>query len=391
MELEFGFVHAAVNVFCMTCAMIVYWKINDDIGSEREIYYFKRLLIAYMFFTASEAVWAIGNFGVAEIPVFILSLMTTTTMISVAFVAMYWLLYGEMKMGFPVLDNPALRIAILIPLALIVVLYVVSMFNGIMFSYNEEGMFVQGPLYNVTVVIDLIYLFFVSMHALVFAVREKSSTRQRELIALFMFIVPPAVAGVLDLIVPSTPLMSLAVFASILLVFANVQEAQIFNDALTGLNNRRRAEVYLDEIIEEVDADHPFYLFIVDADDFKGINDTHGHTEGDRALVTMARALRDVGSSCNGFVARYGGDEFLVLVDEDNISSPETIVQEIERRMQDVVRDTDLSYDLQATVGWARCDNPAMNKKVLLRAADAMLYERKQARRMRVNTLANAS
>ena len=109
---EFGFAYAAISAFCMIFAIIVYSKTNDDIGSEREITYFKRLLVAYIVFTSSETVWAIGNFHVVELPVPVLSLMSTITLISVGFLAFYWFAYGETKMGYTVVGRPVMRFII---------------------------------------------------------------------------------------------------------------------------------------------------------------------------------------------------------------------------------------------------------------------------------------
>mgnify|MGYP002737656633 CR=1 FL=1 len=55
------------------------------------------------------------------------------------------------------------------------------------------------------------------------------------------------------------------------------------------------------------------YLLMMDADGFKQINDRYGHVEGDHALQVISAALKEVCSASGGFIARYGGDEFVVL------------------------------------------------------------------------------
>ncbi len=66
-------------------------------------------------------------------------------------------------------------------------------------------------------------------------------------------------------------------------------------------------------LFSNVDQAEDVYLLMMDADGFKQINDRYGHVEGDHALQVVATALKDVCSASGGFIARYGGDEFVVL------------------------------------------------------------------------------
>ena len=95
-----------------------------------------------------------------------------------------------------------------------------------------------------------------------------------------------------DVLVPDMPVMSPAMLISIMLVLRQLQDSRISTDALTGLNNRRRADAYLEENLPRATADAPLCLYVMDMNRFKAINDTYGHLEGDRALKTMADALR---------------------------------------------------------------------------------------------------
>jgi diguanylate cyclase (GGDEF)-like protein len=84
-------------------------------------------------------------------------------------------------------------------------------------------------------------------------------------------------------------------------------------DALTGVLNRRGIMELLAQELDQVSAGHEVAVVMIDLDDFKGINDNHGHLVGDLALCTVARelegALRD-----SDRVSRLGGDEFLVVI-----------------------------------------------------------------------------
>ena len=87
-------------------------------------------------------------------------------------------------------------------------------------------------------------------------------------------------------------------------------------DPLTKLPNRAQFQDHLQELLKRND---PVALFYIDLDDFKLINDTHGHAAGDAVLCHVGRILLAVAQANNGFAARLAGDEFALLIPSDNI------------------------------------------------------------------------
>ena len=84
-------------------------------------------------------------------------------------------------------------------------------------------------------------------------------------------------------------------------------------DALTGLPNRRAYEQRIVQTLNTLNADEHLALVIVDVDHFKRVNDEHGHQTGDQVLRALAQTLS--GATRDGdFVARLGGEEFVVLI-----------------------------------------------------------------------------
>lgn len=123
-------------------------------------------------------------------------------------------------------------------------------------------------------------------------------------------------------------------------------------------------------------------LMYVDMDDFKRLNDQHGHAEGDRALAAVGRLLRKSVRDCD-VVARMGGDEFtLVALDADRVAA-RIIQQRIEAQVALLNASGELVAPLSLTIGHTRVrpgDQASLTE--LLGRADTLLYERKRRRKL---------
>lgn len=150
-------------------------------------------------------------------------------------------------------------------------------------------------------------------------------------------------------------------------------------DVLTGLFNRRYLLQQLDRHVELFKRyRHPFSLLMLDLDNLKWVNDTHGHVAGDAALKHLAMLMkvnvRDVDIPC-----RMGGDEFVVLMPETSKS----VVEIVGRRIGDSLGKTKLKVansliTLDVSTGSASCPEDGREAEELLQEADATLYRTKQ-------------
>jgi len=150
-------------------------------------------------------------------------------------------------------------------------------------------------------------------------------------------------------------------------------------DALTELFNRRYLLRELDRHVEMYKRyRHPFSILMLDLDNLKWLNDTHGHAAGDAALrhvATLMRVnIRDVDIPC-----RYGGDEFIILMPD----TEKDVVEIVGRRIADSLRKTKLKVAhslvaLDVGTGSASCPVDGTDTEELIKEADASLYRHKQ-------------
>ena len=163
-------------------------------------------------------------------------------------------------------------------------------------------------------------------------------------------------------------------------------ERESTHDALTGLPNRRLAmrtlrehEARRTELAEAAEAHEPaIWIAIADVDHFKQVNDQFGHSAGDQALSAIAQVLAEqLTEESGGFVARWGGEEFLLLWHDTN----EAAVLACAERARSAVLALALAVDqhaipLSISIGLARARR-SENLECSLRSADAALFRAK--------------
>ena len=156
------------------------------------------------------------------------------------------------------------------------------------------------------------------------------------------------------------------------------------HDPLTGLFNRRHADEYLDERIEEFKRyERGFSIALVDLDHFKRINDDFSHDTGDQVLRLISAMLSERCRETD-MVARYGGEEFLLCFPGTGVATARDLCEELRISAEEIdwtMIAPGATVTLSAGVASIR---PGMTRRALLSEADVRLYEAKYSGRNRV-------
>ena len=149
-------------------------------------------------------------------------------------------------------------------------------------------------------------------------------------------------------------------------------------DALTGLYNRRFFYEYMNENRKE----NQLSLLYVDLDDFKKVNDAHGHHIGDGALELVARLMRE--AFPGDFIVRLGGDEFLIcLVGERSLAFLEEKANRLLQSLLEAFQVSDYLRVMSASIGIASSADPGTKLDDLVRQSDIAMYAAKQSGKSR--------
>lgn len=157
----------------------------------------------------------------------------------------------------------------------------------------------------------------------------------------------------------------------------------IVKDSLTDLYNRRYCNQNLKNISEQyIKTGEPYTLAIADIDFFKKVNDTYGHTAGDKVLVSVAQIMKK-SMAGKGFAARWGGEEFLLVYTGCDMETTLTYLEMFAEAIREMcVEHDDKTIKITMSIGVATGNGDSVDK--VLCTADDRLYHAKKAGRDRV-------
>lgn len=143
-------------------------------------------------------------------------------------------------------------------------------------------------------------------------------------------------------------------------------------DSLTGVSNRNSFFLLAQQILHEASRyKRPFTVAFFDLDNFKQVNDRKGHLEGDKALKLVADVIRSNLRQAD-IVARFGGDEFVVLLPETDHSVADSVLRKLQSKLLDTMKEN--NWPITFSIGAVTCKSFHFTIDELLHLADSYLY-----------------
>ena len=312
--------------------------------------------------------------------VFAGSEVTTCIMVSVFHVVnvmlyFQWLRFVGYNMQLRFWRDRRMMSLIALPGIFAIALVAGSIKFGWVWSVDENNVLSRGPYYLVYVACCGIYMVFACILA-GYRIPLKRYFSDRVLyFSLAMFGLLPLLGLGMECTPESAPYSVYAMVISALFVFLEMQSRMISTDPLTKLNNRNQLNTFLDSKIGQYTENKKVYLFVLDLDKFKGINDTYGHAEGDSALNMVADVLKRVCGPLGCFISRFGGDEFNLVAFLANDAEADALRKTVK---DDLARTSaSLPYSLSVSIGHAASRGRSETVIDLFSRADEALYKEK--------------
>lgn len=380
-----AFFYVLFDFFCAAIIGILLYTTLTDVERTNKRLHLVSVLSAVIFYCIIDSIWmmAYSNFG---IPCTTFTRYLTNVLL---YSAITLTVYTICRFFFSVWEAVAVKkIAkskfAFIPFILILLVILTTPFHKLFFSISGNGVLVKHALYFPLMFILYGYVIVFGIISLVFYFQTQNdfAKEQYQLVAIYM--IPVTVSGLVRYQVWTVPSFTIGLTIATLIIYIFQMRDLISLDALTGINNRRQGERFFIEQIRRINEEphstiECLYLFMMDLNKFKSINDTYGHTEGDKALIAAAEVLKEACSHIRRkcIMSRFGGDEFVIGV----VFTPEEahlLYEKIQLLIKKKNEELHAPYKISISIGFTYYKKEYKDFRTFLSNADELMYEMKE-------------
>lgn len=379
MELQYLTVYLEVLLLCFIFLAVMLFNVSRDLGSEWEVVTFKWMIRALLIALVVDGFTHAHYRNAIELPRTLLAFFYSTYMAIMSGVMPFaWLVFAELHIKPSFIQNRKTFYLSLVPVLIAVIAAYASMKTGWYYTIDENLVYHRGPYWATQNIVAYSYFVITTISALSAISKTSSLARRKDLIVIASFAIAPFGGAILQLFIGGHPFIAPSITIAIFFIFIKLQGNMINHDALTGIYNRKMADRYLNELLHRVNFMN-FYVFIIDIDSFKMINDNYGHIIGDDCLKLTAETLRSIADEHHGFTSRYGGDEFICIIDEQYLDKPEYFIERCNDVLAIRCKTNKLPSIIHCSFGYAKCTNSSTKATTLIAEADRMLYTNKKS------------
>lgn len=287
------------------------------------------------------------------------------------FVGCFWCLYVDFRLHTSVRRLYSTARFLLIPVAVVFVLAVSSLFgSGLLFSISEDNVYQRGKL----VWLSYFFLFCYYAYSLYLSRVSRRSGLHIQFFPVLYFIIPCILGTIFQGLFYGLTMGWTSVAIAMLFIHVQLQSMNAYVDSLSGLYNRR----YLDYILSHRRhlGGRFLYGIYIDVNNFKGINDRYGHACGDDAIRAIGGILSDSIPS-SGVAIRCAGDEFMVLLATGEEAEARVVMDRIRENARRCSASGDHPFPISLAIGCSRFDTLEGNVEEFLSQMDQQMYSAK--------------
>ena len=380
---EFALYYIEANVICIIVfgILLIHNHFNID-RQEKQIKY-DHVLAAFILYFLTDCFWAAIEVDLIPKTRFNVVVNTFLIYILMGGTVYYWLNYVMAYIQVPHRNRPINRFAVIFP-------FLVSTLALILHYLIAPGTLIDEahntlPGYSVYIVaVPDVYMIATLFYTIRKAKGEENPLEKRKYIFIGVFPLVVMTGGLIEtLFFPHLPIYCFTCLILMLVFYIQAIEVRVSMDPLTQLNNRGQLMRYISQKSNLYQEGRHTFVIMMDIDDFKAINDTYGHAEGDKALVTIANSLKKA-INRNGipsFLGRYGGDEFILIVHLDRKEHPDQLIRVIREQARQECADSGIPYPLSVSAGYEQLRGGQDTIQNCIERADEKLYQDKKYRK----------
>ena len=365
-----------INIVCIVILLTLFDKFKDECEINHTSKYYEKTLLATTFFSFFDLIGGILGGTMYEYNRLVLIVSNSLYFFSGSLIGYFYTNYILHKIGKE--EKKWQKALIFIPVLLVTILLVINLFNGMLFTINENNLYSRGKYIYIYSIVIATYIIVMGAN-LVYCYFKNIDNKKlkEEFKKLLIFTSIPIVSALIQNFNYGITLGQVGLTLSVLLIYLNGQKKDSNIDELTGIYNRRAFNRNVSRLFNSKKL---MFLMLMDANDFKMINDKYGHLEGDKALVAIANILKNAISNTDKdyFLARYGGDEFIIVGEIKSQDDVDELMLQIEEEEKRYNKETKNKYNIKLSIGYSLRNNEHTSVESLIEAADNKMYARKK-------------
>lgn len=267
------------------------------------------------------------------------------------------------------------EIVVKLPIIMNTILTCFSIKYHFVFYIDQLNVYHRGTYFLCFSVIT--YFYFILGFILV--VRKRRLIVKQEFIYLLLFSILPLIGGIIQTVFYGPLLMWSSSAFSLIIIYVYLQQRMVYLDYLTGVWTRGYFVYYIENYLI-LNKNKKLGIIYCDMDDFKSINDLFGHLEGDRAIITTTNIIKSALHK-NNIIARMGGDEFAIILQEASTEVLEETIKKIQNAFAQYNLYSDKSYKLECSFGADILDMGNFKIEEFLHHIDCLMYENKRCKK----------
>lgn len=381
--MDYTWFYVEANIVSIVIFTLLLLRELGSIGRQSKQVVFINIIFAHIMYFLSDICWALilGHY-LPPIP-WLVAAANIINAIVLSCITGFWFVYAELSQGEAYIQRLRMRLLVLTPVlvtsVLILVLFI--FFPGTVIT---EGINLTPTYYIVFLSVPVIYIIVSTVRSVIRAFRKENFAVRSLYLTSAAYPFGIAVIGVIQTLWLKIPMFCFGCSIMMLYVYISSLNDQVSLDELTKLNNRTQLKKYIaNDIQKQNPGKIDRYVLMIDLNKFKHINDHYGHVEGDHAIKRAADALMMscAGSPMKTFIARYGGDEFIVIVKTESEDQIKKLCSNIKETLIRLNTESGAAYELTASIGYAGYSADISNFQKALGEADEALYREKAARK----------
>jgi len=379
-ELDYTFFYVEANVVCIILFAIMLFREIGTVGRQTKQIFFINNVISYMLYFTSDIFWVMMLHDVLPRTQISSSIVNFANAVFLTAIAVFWFIYIEISQNAKYIKNVKKRIIISIPVALHIITMAV-LFLFFPSAVLKEDFTLTDTYYFLFIATPTLYIIASSICSFSRAFKKENYAVRRQYLVCAAYPLVIVFFGVVHTLFFNGVLFCFGVTINMIYIYIISLNDQVSIDELTHLNNRTQLKKYLAAEHGRGSERTEHYVLMIDLNKFKQINDQFGHVEGDMALRRTADALKIACSflSVRSFIARYGGDEFIMIIKTDDEEAIKALCANIKNTLVRLNKEANPGYDLTASIGYASYIGDLKSFQGALAKADEALYEDKKA------------